>query len=66
MADTKEPPKGEEKEYWVSGILTVTFQESVRAVTPEAAEAKVREMKGVDLQWESEDIEITGSGVIGG
>lgn len=56
-----EKPK---KKFWVSGILTVTFGETVEAETEEEAKAKVMAMNGVDLQWESEETDITDIGEI--
>ena len=50
------------KKFYVGGILTVTFTEIVEAETEEEARKKVEEMKGVDLSWESEEIEITDAG----
>lgn len=52
------------KKFWVSGTLTVTFTESVEAESEEEARKKVEQMNGVDLQWESEEMEITDAGEV--
>jgi hypothetical protein len=46
------------KDFWVSGIGTVTFTVSVQAETLEEAKNKVRKTPLVDLDYDSEEIEV--------
>ena len=52
------------KTWWISGIGTVTFTEHVEADTYEEACEKLRQKPVVELQWDSEEIEITGGGPV--
>lgn len=45
--------------FWVSGIGTVTFTETVEAETLEEAKQKMKNVPLVDLSFDTEEIEIT-------
>ena len=53
------------KKFWVSGTGTVTFTEHVEADSVEEAKKIVRAKRLVDVQWDSEELEINDADEIG-